>query len=85
MTRAKMQKSFGADGGISAPFRYERFILAQPSSRKDKLATKINIRFRPAGMSDAVYYLGKWQNPKPNEADIAVAISPPYLEAPYCA
>lgn len=83
MTRAEVRKCFYEDGGISVPFRYERYVSAQKSNRPDGLAIKMNFAYKPAEISDAVYYLGKWQPPKQSENDTVVRCSPPYLEKPF--
>lgn len=83
MTRAEVRKCFYEDGGITVPFRYERYVSTQKSNRPDGLAIKMNFAYKPAEMSDAVYYLGKWQPPKQSENDTVVRCSPPYLEKPF--
>ncbi|MDR3617228.1 MAG: hypothetical protein P4L53_26975 [Candidatus Obscuribacterales bacterium] len=51
------------------------------SNSKD--VVKINLAFKPAGMSDAVYYLGKWVSPKQSPDDVVVRVSPPYRDRPF--
>ena len=80
MTRADVEKHFGIDGGITSAFRYERFIFLEKEPTKDGLVTKINVRFKPAHMTDALFYLGKWQIPKISKEDTVMAVSQPYLE-----
>jgi len=83
MTRAEVEQSMGADGGISAPFRYERYVVHGSACGAKGEVLKVNLAFKPDGMSDAVYYLGKWAAPKQSPRDVVMRISPEYLEMPY--
>lgn len=83
MRRAEVEKLVHVDGGISVPFKYERYILTDSNPGHLPEATKINIAFKPAGMSDTVYFLGKWVVGKMSPDDVVMRISPPYREAPY--
>jgi hypothetical protein len=82
MKRSDVEKLLGADGGISVPFKYERYVnYAEKCTEMEKV--KMNFAFKPAGMTDAVYYLGKWVPPKPSPDDVVMRISPAYSERPY--
>ena len=83
MTRAEVEKSMGPDGGIAVPFRYERDVARGPACGAKGEVLKVNLAFKPAGMSDAVYYLGKWAAPRPDPRDVLMRISPEYVEMPY--
>jgi hypothetical protein len=80
MTRAEVEKKVIVDGGLSSPFRYERYLVQNSSMSSDGAVVKLNLAFKPAGMSDAVYYLGKWTSPKESPKDVLMRISPPYRE-----
>jgi hypothetical protein len=83
MTRSDLQKLFVPDGGIYAPFYYERYVsILEPATAQGQ-KVKVNFAFKPGGMTDEVYYLGKWQNPKSSDSDIVMRLSPPYREVPY--
>lgn len=84
MTRAAMEKYATADGGISIPFKYERYVVSGSKPDGQGAVLKFNLSFKPAGMSDALYYLGKWAPPKQSPEDIVMRISPFYQEKPFC-
>ena len=83
MTRADLEKSMGPDGGIAVPFRYERYVARGPACGAKGEVLKVNLAFKPAGMSDALYYLGKWAVPRQDPRDVLMRISPEYVEMPY--
>ena len=80
ITRAVFEKQFHVDGGISTPFHLERYVM-NDAKIGDEVA-KVNVAFKPAGMSDQVYLLGKGATPKQSADDILMRLSPIYLEAP---
>jgi hypothetical protein len=82
-TRAEVEKTLQPDGGLSVPFKYERYIVQSPKCTEKGEVLKLNFAFKPAGMSDVVYYLGKWVVPHQSPKDILMRISPPYVEMPY--
>ncbi len=85
MTRAEVEKKVQIDGGLSIPFRYERYVVLPFKPTKDGLVLKLNVAYKPAAMSDTTYYLGKWTTvQKQDPHDVLVRISPPYLELPIC-
>jgi len=83
MTRAEVEKSLNPDGGESVPFRYERYVVQGSACGAKGEILKVNLGFKPAGMSDAIYFLGKWVTPTQSPQDIVVRISPEYMEVPY--
>lgn len=82
MTRAQVEKIVSADGGITVPFRYERYLVPNSQCGDRGEVVKVNVAFKPAGMSDAIYYLGKWVVAKQSPDDVLERISPAYLEQP---
>lgn len=82
MTRAEVEESLTADGGITVPFRYERYVIRNSACAENGEVVKVNVAFRPAGMSDAVYFLEKWTPTKQTPKDIVMRVSPKYLERP---
>jgi hypothetical protein len=83
MTRASAEKLFSPDGGLSSSFHKERYVANNSKHSDCDAVVKIDIVFKPAGMSDEVFYLGKWVAPKQSSADIVMNISAPYLEKPF--
>jgi len=79
MTREEAGKSLRADGGLSTPFTLERYVV-QHCTTQDA-AVKVNLAFKPAGMSDKTYQLGKWQRPPQKPQDVLMRVSPYYLES----
>lgn len=86
LTRADVERECRIDGGMAVPFHSERYILPGYFDRINFIM--IDIRFRPAGVPDAVYKdpqrfqewlfahrKGIWISP----TDIVDSISPPYL------
>jgi hypothetical protein len=82
-TRAEVEKTLQPDGGLSVPFESERYMVQSPTGTETGAVLKLNLTFKPAGMSDAEYYLGKWADPSQSPQDILMRISPPYVEMPY--
>jgi len=83
MTRTEVEARLIPDGGITVPFRYERYVLQGSACGTKAEGIKVNVAFKPAGMSDAVYLFGKWLPPKQSPKDRVVRVSPRYLEMPY--
>lgn len=84
MTRKETEKYLTIDGGISAPYSYERFIVKEAPQAAYGQVVKVNISFKPAGRSDANYYLGKRARPRQSSGDTVMKVSPFYVEPPYC-
>jgi hypothetical protein len=78
MTRAEVDKSLTPDGGKTIPFPYERYLIPNSVCGDKGEVVKVNLAFKPAGMSDAVYFLGKWVPPKPDPKDSLMRVSPRY-------
>lgn len=78
-TRADLSKHFTADGGLSVPFKKERYFIPNVFDAQHRVK-KFDIKFKPAGMTDAVYYLGKWVSPPQNDLDTVMEFSAPYYE-----
>ena len=74
-TRADFEKHFSVDGGISVPFRCERFVFKNGIVGAQVL--KINVAFRPAAATK------KESHPKQSPNDIYIRCSPVYLEPAY--
>ena len=74
-TRADFEKHFVLDGGISVPFRVERYVL-KDGKIGDKVL-KTNVAFRPAA-SDK-----KESHPRQSPKDLFVRCSPVFLEPAY--
>jgi hypothetical protein len=83
MTRQAVEAMLGQDGGLSVPFKYERYVLLNSKRTAMGEMIKMNFAFKPAGMSDAVYYLGKWVAPQQSPQDVLMRMSPPYIETPF--
>ncbi|MBX9724071.1 MAG: hypothetical protein K2X81_21875 [Candidatus Obscuribacterales bacterium] len=84
MTRAEVEKKLTVDGGISTSFKSERYVVKASSTPGASKVSKVDISFKPAGMSDEVYYLGKWVAAKQSPGDVVMKVSAPYEEPPYC-
>lgn len=82
ITRAEVEKLLTLDGGRFIPFLYERYVIPNSACGDNGEAIKVNLAFKPAGMSDAAYLLGSSPPPKPNSKDTVVRVSPRYLERP---
>jgi hypothetical protein len=78
ITRSELEKIMHVDSGISSTFHFERYVLN--NAKNDPPSIKLNIAFKPAGMSDAIYLLGKWNPPKQSPDDTIFRLSPPYSE-----
>ena len=83
MRRVEIEQKLQPDGGLSTAFKYERYESRNSKCTDKGEFVKMNFAFKPAGMTDAVYYLGKWVAPKTSPQDILIRISPPYIEMPY--
>src|SRR5215471_8816780 len=57
MTRADVETRLTPDGGITVPFRYERFLVPHSSCGPKGELIKVSVAFRPAGMNDTDYLL----------------------------
>ena|GEM_PF-5813449 len=74
-TRADFSKHFSLDGGISVPFRSERYVFKDGKVGDQVL--KINVAFRPAAMNK------KELHPKQSPKDVYLRSSPVFLEPAY--
>jgi hypothetical protein len=81
MTRTQVEKQAYLDGGISVPFRMERYVLKSGGSGPK--VTKVRLKFKPEKMTKEVYFLGKWVIPQQQPDDVLMEISTPYLELPF--
>lgn len=81
MTRTQVENQAYADGGISVPFRMERYVLK--SGQSGPKVTKVQLKFKPEGMTKEVYFLGKWVVPKQKPGDVLMEMSAPYQELPF--
>ena len=94
MTRRDLEKLCHVDGGITSLTGPERYVLNdQPLNRPQGKVLKVNVRYKPANVSEQLY-----QDPKKFKAwlreqrgsgryspdDVVVSVSPPYWEPPYC-
>ncbi len=83
MTRAEVEKDLHVDGGLSTAFKSERYVVNASGTARGGKVAKVDISFKPAGMSDEVYYLGKWVASKQSPGDVVMKVSRPYVEPPY--
>lgn len=80
ITRAELEKSFYADGGIFIPFGAERYVLDDCQSNT---VIKILVQFKPSGMSEADYIGKHWTillQRSPN--DTVWSFTAPYRQEP---
>jgi hypothetical protein len=93
MTRREVRALCHEDGGISSPFREERYILNDPPAQgPEGKVLKVKVAFKPADVSEEVYRdpnkFRKWllEERRPgydSPDDIVVSVSPSYWEGPY--
>lgn len=85
-TRKDLQKHFYPDGGITAPFRGERFVFQ--GYKSDAGVLKVNAAFRPKSVTESAYNAqelfenkaSNHSNPKQSPDDVLMKLSPVYLE-----
>jgi hypothetical protein len=82
MTRAEVDKRLTLDGGKFIPFLYERYMIPNSVCGDKGEVVKVNLAFKPTGMSSALYFQGKWTPPKADPKDSLMRVSPMYLERP---
>jgi len=83
--RREFERLFHVDGGISTPYRAERYVFSDVKSQK--LVPKVNAVFKPASMSEQVYeaesafvtHSQSW-TARQQPDDILMNLSPVYLE-----
>jgi len=87
-TRAEFEKTFHVDGGLSVPFRGERYVFN--SFKSDDEVLKVNVAFRPKDMTAAQYEAETISGPAnlparaQNAGDVLMQLSPVYLDPAYC-